>query len=414
MKWQSFLKLGEGYEDSLNAPVGFGDTATLRYTSGTTGQPKGAAFDHANLRWMAETLASLPPWKARTRRVFYLSFLPMNHVVEGILASYAVYYAPAPVDVYYLESFHELQKMLPRVRPTVFFSIPRFYEKVWEKASQSFIGHLFLRSGEGLGKNLLGIILRLAVQKTAGIGRCAQLIVGSAPVSAGLLQNFRDIGIEIHNAYGLTEAPLITLNRFKANQIDTVGQHLPDTQIRIAADGEIMVSGPQVMKGYYEYNGGQPLENGWLHTGDLGLLADGGYLVLSGRKKEIMINSYGKNINPVKIELMLREATGINHVMVIGDNRPYCTALLWGCPSHGSDAVAAIGQSIHNMNLKLSHPEQVKKWAVLSDNLTIEGGDLTANLKIKRPAVILKYADVIEALYMKGKMLDGVSFGQEV
>jgi long-chain acyl-CoA synthetase len=134
--------------------------------------------------------------------------------------------------------------------------------------------------------------------------------------------------------------------------------------------------------------------------------------VLSGRKKELIINSYGKNINPVKVELMLREATGINHVMACGDNRPYCTALLWGCPIHDPAAMTAIEQGIRKINRELSHPEQVKKWAAIADKLSIEDGDLTANLKMKRPAIILKYAGVIEALYDKEKSIDGVLFGQ--
>lgn len=414
MSWQSFFMLGEDAPEadrSMKSPAGFGDIATLRYTSGTTGRPKGAAFDHASLRSMAESLASLPPWKARTQKVAYLSFLPMNHVVEGILASYAIYDTPAPIDLYYLENFHELQKALSKIRPTVFFSVPRFYEKVWENAAQSLIGRQYIRSRNGFGKRLLGGVLRFAVRKKAGIDRCKQLIVGSAPVSTGLLQKFRSIGIEVHNAYGLTEAPLITLNRFMANRIDTVGEPLPDTQIRIADDGEVLVKGPQVMRGYYmgadkpirKEGDKSPLEDGWLHTGDYGMLTEDNYLVLSGRKKEVIIDSYGKNINPVKIELMLREATGIDHVMLCGDNRPYCVALLWGCRSDASAAVDAVEAGIRNVNEQLSHPEQVKKWAFLADTLSIEGGELTANLKMKRSAIISKYAKVIESLYGEGE-----------
>lgn len=412
MDWHNFLMLGDGYEAFMKSPAGFGDIATLRYTSGTTGRPKGAAFNHAGLRWMAETIASLPPWKARTQKLFYLSFLPMNHVVEGILTSYALYYAPAPVEVYYLESFRELQKVLPQIRPTVFFSVPRFYEKVWEQAAGSFIGRRYLRRRDGTLKRLLGIVLGRLVKKAAGIDRCAQLIVGSAPVSTELLENFRAIGIEIHNAYGLTEAPLITLNRFKANQTDTVGEPLQDTQVRIADDGEILVSGPQVMKEYFQDADESHLEDGWLHTGDLGCLTHDNYLVISGRKKEVMINSYGKNINPVKIELMLREATGINNIIVCSDNKPYCTALLWGCPSHDPQVIAAIESGIRKVNGQISHPEQVKKWAVLTADLSIEGGDLTANLKMKRSDILIKYKEVIEALYEREKKIEGISLGK--
>ncbi len=410
IEWHEFLKLGE-LPDACSstkgqAPVGFGDIATLRYTSGTTGLPKGAVFDHAGLRYMAETLASLPPWKARTRKVVYLSFLPMNHVVEGILASYSIFYTPASAEVYYLESFYDLQKALPKIRPTVFFSVPRFYEKVWENASKTAIGRRYLKSRDGLTKRMLGKILGWAVKKKAGIDRCSQLIVGSAPVSIGLLQNLRSIGIEIHNAYGLTEAPLITLNRHTTNRIDTVGERLPDTLIRIPEDGEVLVKGPQVMRGYYSgacesvrEDCESVLKDGWLHTGDFGSLTEDGYLVLSGRKKEAIISSYGKNINPVKIELMLREETGIEHVMLFGDNRPFCTALLFGSSPNDPAIAGAVEEGIQRVNRRLSHPEQIKKWVLLADRLTIEGGGLTANLKVKRSAVALKYAEVLEELY---------------
>ena len=407
--WKEFISTGAGGAETrtqkrLESPAGFADVATLRYTSGTTGRPKAAVFDHASLRSMAESLASLPPWKARTSRIVYLSFLPMNHVVEGILASYAIFYAPAPVDIYYLEDFQNLQKILPKVRPTVFFSVPRFYEKVWEQAAKSSVGRMYLKSRNGFVKKCLGRLLRLAVSRKAGIDRCKQLIVGSAPVSAELLRNFREIGIEIHNAYGLTEAPLITLNRFMKNRIGTVGEPLPETEIRAAEDGEILVRGPQVMQGYYSGSDkttadDSMLEDGWLHTGDLGTLSDDGYLTLHGRKKESIINSYGKNINPVKIELMLRETTGIDHIMVIGDNKPYCTALFWGCPDDEEDACVRIKAGIGKTNEQLSHPEQIKKWEIIKEDLSIEGGDLTANLKVKRPVIMEKYKAEIDCLY---------------
>lgn len=392
--------VGSGTEPTadVGAPVSFGDIATLRYTSGTTGRPKGAAFTHAGLRSMAESLASLPPWKARTRRIVYLSFLPMNHVVEGILASYAINYAPAPIEIYYLEDFRSLQKALPKIRPTVFFSVPRFYEKVWDSASKSTLGRQYLKTRDGLWKRFLGRIFGQAVKRAAGIGRCSQLIVGSAPVSERLIRSFREIGIEIHNAYGLTEAPLITLNRSGANRIGTVGEPLPDTLIKIAADGEVLVKGPQVMKGYFQDSDEPPRGDGWLHTGDLGSLTDDNFLILSGRKKEVMINSYGKNINPVKIEMMLREATGIEHVMLLCDNRPYCAALFWD-PAYRPEADAAIEAAVREVNRELSRPEQVKRWAVLTDELSIEGGGLTANLKMKRSAIVSGYAAIIDSLY---------------
>jgi long-chain acyl-CoA synthetase len=227
--------------------------------------------------------------------------------------------------------------------------------------------------------------------------------VGSAPASTGLLQAFRSIGIEIHNAYGLTEAPLITLNRFQANNIDSVGQPLPDTKIRIADDDEILVKGPQVMQGYFRKINELSLVNGWLHTGDLGLLTKDNYLIIHGRKKELIIDAYGKNINPVKVELALSDNTGINQIMVYGNNRPYCIALFWATRSFTQADINVIETGVKKANLQLSRPEQVKRWAVLADALSIADGDLTANLKMKRAALATKYTEIIEALYKQDK-----------
>jgi len=398
--WEEFLAKGEGSEAPPNAHVGFGDLATVRYTSGTTGQFKGARFDHENLRWMAESLGSVMPWRARNNEVSYLSFLPMNHVVEGILAAYSPYYAPAPLHIYFLEDFHDLQRALQQVRPTIFFSLPRFYEKVWEGLMKSRMGRSYANAREGLRRRILGRILRRGLLRRMGLDRCAQLIVGSAPSNENLLRDFQELGIEVHNAYGLTEAPLVTINRLGANRVATVGEPLPRTELRIADDGEIMVRGPQVTRGYLEPDIDSPFRDGWLLTGDLGYVTDEGSLILHGRKRELIVTSYGKNIHPLKIELMLREIQGVDEAMVVGDGRPMCVAILW-LRYDGDDPglVASIERAIAEVNNQLSHPEQVKRWALLKNDLSIECGDLTANLKLKRRRVMSRLSDVVEALY---------------
>jgi long-chain acyl-CoA synthetase len=402
MPWEEFLAFGAENEKLTAAPIGFGDIATLRYTSGTTGQPKGVVFKHDNLRWMAESLASLPPWKARNSTIFYLSFLPMNHVVEGILATYSPYYAPAPLEIYFLEDFHDLQQTLSKVRPTVFFSVPRFYEKVWDSLLESKIGQYYLASQEGPIKELLRRLLRFGLLRKAGLDRCTQLIAGSAPASEDLLKSFQKLGIEVHNAYGLTEAPLITINRLGANRIGTVGEPLPMTQMRVAEDGEVLVRGPQVTAGYFDEGVKPPFKDGWLLTGDLGYLTDEDSLVIYGRKKELIITSYGKNIHPTKIEAMLRDIPGVSEAMLVGNGRPYCAALLW--IENEKISVQAIDRAIAAMNTHLSHPEQVKRWAVLANDLSIQNGDLTANLKLKREVITQKRSSVIKALYSEGDL----------
>jgi long-chain acyl-CoA synthetase len=404
ISWEAFLALGAGRPAPLQAPVGFGDLATLRYTSGTTGRPKGVSFQHQHLRWMGQTMASLLPWKARNRTADYLSFLPMNHVVEGILATYCPYYVPAGVNIYFLEDLKDIQRVLPRLRPTIFFSVPRIYEKIWEALEGNPVGRRYLSLPGGLWKRALGALLRWQTLRKSGLDRCAQLIAGSAPCGEGLLQNFRELGIEIHNAYGMTEAPLVTLNRLGANRLGTVGEPLPQTEIRVAEDGEVLVRGPQVMAGYFDEQAGgetvQPFRDGWLLTGDLGCLSPEGSLVLKGRKKELFKTSYGKYVQPAKVESLLREIPGVAEAMLVGDERPYCVALLW---VQGKALDAGAGQLIDRLvgqvNHGLSHPEQVKRWAVLANDLSVEAGDLTANLKLKRQAIARRLEDVLEGLY---------------
>jgi len=395
IEWTAFLARGEGTTVPESASVGPDDLATIRYTSGTTGPPKGVAFTHAQLRWMAEAMASLVPWTIRTRPVRYLSFLPMNHVVEGLLGAYSAYNLPAPVEVTFLEDFRRVASTLPTVRPTVFFSVPRLYQKVWEELGRSAIGVQYQRQREGLLRRALRPAVRRMVLRRAGLDRCAQLIAGSAPVDDQLLLSFRQLGVEIHNAYGLTEAPLVALNRLGRNRIGTVGEPLPETVIRIAGNGEVLVRGPQVTAGYLDEDE-QPVRDGWLSTGDLGHFTEDGWLVLDGRKKDLLKTAYGKYLQPSKIEAMLRRIPGVTEAMVVGEGRSFCAALLW---VEGTCDAAVIDAAVMDANRRLSHPEQVKRWAVLPNDLSIEGGDLTANLKLKRHPVEARFRGVIDSLY---------------
>lgn len=399
--WDAFLASGqeEPGESRPASPACFGDLATLRYTSGTTGLPKGVMFSHAAVRWMGESLVSLLPWRARSKPARYLSFLPLNHVVDGILVAYAAYYIPATEDVYYLDDFRQLQTVLPKVRPTFFFSVPRIFERAWEALEESGPGRFYLGLPAGLLKRAVGRFLRWMVLRKLGLAAAAQLTVGSAVASEKLLVAFRELGIEIHNCYGLTEAPLVTLNRAGANHIGTVGTPLPQTEVRIADDGEVLVRGPQVTAGYFEQAAASPVRDGWLHTGDLGRLTEDGYLVLEGRKKELFKTSYGKYVQPAKVEALLRDLPGVAEAMLVGEGRPYCVALLWLVDAGQSSGAETIARAIQAMNRELSHPEQVKRWAVLGNDLSIDRGDLTANLKLKRPAVTRRFAALIEVLY---------------
>jgi len=323
----------------------------------------------------------------------------MNHVVEGLLATYAPYYAPAPLDLSFLEDFRALATALPRVRPTFFFSVPRFYEKVWDQvletpilrgmAAASFRGGPFARHMAGR------VVLR-----RAGLDRCVQLLVGSAPARDDVLQGLGRLGIDVHNAYGLTEAPLVTLNRSGRNRLGTVGEPLPKTEVRLAADGEILVRGPQVTP---ERLGGDTelgVRDGWLATGDLGQLDEVGHLIISGRKKELIVTAYGKNVSPEKVEALLRSVPGVREALLVGDGEAYCVSLLWLEDSKlNVEGVRSIDRAVEALNANLSHPERVKAWALLPYNLSIDGGELTANLKLRRREVVARRTAIVDALY---------------
>jgi long-chain acyl-CoA synthetase len=244
---------------------------------------------------------------------------------------------------------------------------------------------------------LVGLVRRKVLRR-AGLDRCARLLVGSAPAPEGLLAGFASLGIEVSDAYGLTEAPLLTMNRPGRNRIGTVGEPLPDTTVRIDDDGEVLARGPQVTIGYADADAAQPFRDGWLATGDLGHMADGS-LVIDGRKKELLKTSYGKYLNAAKIEARLRRIAGVTNAMVVGEGRPYCAALLWIDGEPTDDRRESVAREIDRIDASLSHPERVKRWALLADDLSIERGDLTPNLKLRRNRVAARLADVVAGLY---------------
>ncbi len=391
LSWSDFTGVGD--EPYTPVSVDPNALATIRYTSGTTGEPKGVMFSFKQLQWMGEVLTNLLSWKERNTMMRYLSFLPQSHVVEGILASYAPYYMLCKVELYYLNDFGALTEALPKVRPTVFFSVPRFYEKVWQQLTENQFGQQWLSMEDGIQKTILGQVVKRVILKKAGLDACGQLIVGSAPVSEELLLSYRKLGIEVHNAYGQTEAPLITINRNGDNIIPTIGTPLPETEVEIAEDGELIVRGPQVALGYYGLDT-DTIRDGVLKTGDLGTMEERAHIRLIGRKKEMIVTSYGKNINCSKIEERLKNIPEVSEAVLIGENRPYCTALVW---LEGADSLSQ--EKIKAMNEKLSHPETIRKWTVIEKPLSIADGELTPNLKVRRGVVEDHYREAIEKMY---------------
>ncbi|MBN1320427.1 MAG: AMP-binding protein [Thermoleophilia bacterium] len=400
MRWKEFLTLGDGGADAAPEPVAMDDIATLYYTSGTTGRAKGVMYQNHQLRWLGETLASTWSWRQRNLSGSYLSYLPMNHVVEGIIATYSPYYVPATLDLYYLEDFADLREALVRVNPTIFFSVPRFFEKVRASVLENGLYQRYRVMPEGVRRRRTRAVIRRGLLRKIGLSGCKELMVGSAPSSPELLEFFRDLGVEVHDAYGLTEAPLVSMNRLGHNHLGTSGRLLPDTEMRVGEDGELQFRGPQVASGYYKDGKVEPFPEGWLATGDTGVLDSDGYLTLNGRKKDLIVTSYGANIAPAPVEAVLRAIPGVAEAMLVGDSRPYCAALLWmEEPEWHPGSGKRVDEAMVRINANLSHPEQVKRWAVLPGCLTVENGSLTGSMKVRRAAVAERLADVIEALY---------------
>ena len=396
MSWSKFLEHQTSNLPSF-APVGFQDLATIRYTYGSTGEPKGACLDHGNLRFVAESLASLFPWRARNTKASYLSFLPMNHVAEGITAAYAPYFVPASLDIYFLEDYHNLQKALPKAKPTVFFTIPRFYEKLWGNIESNPLGRAYIKTQNGLKKQFLRKILRYSVLRKSGLNHCQHFIVGAACSSPTLLTNLHELGIEVHNAYGLSEAPLVTMNKIGSNSLDTVGPPLPNTELRIDSDGEILIKGPQVMRGYLNPDEQQSLENGWFASGDIGELTSEGNLKIHGRKKNIIVTSYGKKIPIDKIEASLKIIECVKEAIVIGDNQPFCSAVFW-VDKQKQNYQAQIDFGIEQLNKELEDPAKIKRYVVL-DESSLGKENAESSLKTKRQECLKQIQPLIETIY---------------
>ncbi len=402
VSWKQFLEKARDGSKLLMAPVEFADLATVRYTYGSTGEPKGACLEHGSLRYVAEALASNFPWKTRNSKASYLSFLPMNHVAEGVTATYSPYFIPAAMDFYYLKDYHNLQKAIRLARPSVLFAIPRFYEKLWSALAANRLGKQYIKTQNRLKKRLLRRFLRFALLRKAGLDKSSQLIVGAACSSGRLLRDLQELGIEVHNAYGLSEAPLVAMNRLGFNNPESVGLPLKDTQVQIDVDGEILLKGPQVMRGYLNRDGVSSFRNGWLVTGDVGEVTSEGHLKILGRKKNLIVTSYGKKIPVERLELALKCIVNVRECVVVGDNQPYCGAILWvdwlgSCRSQ-------IDLAIQQLNLKLEHPAQIRRYVLLeSEDLGLGN---TESLKVNRQELLRRVETVFEQIYPPTKIME--------
>ena len=415
------------------------DLATIIYTSGTTGNPKGVMLNHKSILFNVNNVNDLPIHKgSRT-----LSFLPLCHIFERVVTY--VYFHNA-VEVYYAESLEKLKENIAEVKPHFFSCVPRLLEKIYEgliAKGQEFSGVKKMlyywaidvaskyRGKKGLSFYIVDKLIFSKWREALG-GNIDSIVTGAAALQPRLGYFFEAIGIRIREGYGLTEtSPVISYNRFskEGSQFGTVGRILPNTEIRFEHregmhpdEGEILVKGDNVMMGYYnnEEANQASIKEGWFYTGDIGKLIDGTFLKITDRAKELFKTSGGKYVAPQVIENKVKESKYIEQIAVIGNDRKFVSALIHPSKINFEKWASLKGLNIDFLsdewvnnewvnkkidkilaayNKEFNHVEQIKKFKLLAEEWTIEGGELTPTLKIKRKIIESKYSDTIETLY---------------
>ena len=436
VSWEGALRRGD--EFGRNRPglltsrwqaVELDDMASLIYTSGTTGTPKAAILTHRNLTWTTDATTVCFPGGPADR---VLSYLPLAHVLERVVSH--LRQLRTGCQVYFCPSVDQVMTMVRDVRPTYFTSVPRLWEKIYDgirsrmdkvTGPRRLVRDWALKMGalrteahdrrqapSGLVQwqwKLADRLLFKKIRETIGLDQARICISGSAPVSPDMLRFFYGLGIEILEGYGLTEttAPA-SFNRPGDARFGTVGPALPGVELRIAPDGEVLVRGNNVFQGYLkdEKATREALVDGWLQTGDVGELDRDGFLTITDRKKDLFKTSGGKYVAPAAMENSLRQRPGISQAVVLGDGRPFVAALITLDPdfhvvkqgAEDPEVKRLVDEAIAAVNRGLSHPEQIKKWAIMDVDFVV-GDELTPTMKVKRKRINEKYRTQIEALY---------------
>jgi len=418
------------------------DIASIIYTSGTTGQAKGVMLTHDNFMFNVQRCIEVLPFTQSDR---FLSFLPLSHVLERM----AGYYLPllAGCQIAYAESIDTVAENMIEAKPTIMVSVPRLYEKIYTKVMDAIesgsplkqkLFHWAVKQGaEFYEKNRVKESIPAGLRLKFGIGNKLVLskiraktgnnlrffISGGAPLMQEIGAFFNRLGIVILEGYGLTEtSPVITMNPPGNYKFGTVGQAVPGVDLKIADDGEILTRSRSVMKGYYK-NVAATAEaidkNGWFHTGDIGQLDEEGFLKITDRKKNILVTSGGKNISPQPIEQRLKESPFIGEAVLIGDNRNFVAALVipdfeklddfaqknnLTSKSHSelikeNMVVSLYEEIIQNLMQNFARYEQIKNFCLLDKEFTLESGEYTPTLKVKRKIVEEKFKTIIEEMY---------------
>jgi long-subunit acyl-CoA synthetase (AMP-forming) len=448
----ALMEKGDSVSDAeldarLNA-VKMDDVALLIYTSGTTGLPKGAMLTHRGIDLIARAVAEVFPslLETKTRAV---SYLPLCHAAEQGMTNFAGLMVKA--ETYYCSDLTLIKDYLVEVHPTIFLAVPR----VWEKFEAALRGKLAEATGikaklaswarateleafkqeaetgrpvSSFSRNLANKLVISKIKDALGLDQLQVALSGAAPISVSTLEFFASIGLPIHEGYGMTETTAFaSVQPYGKLRFGTIGKPLPGVEAKIAEDGEIMLKGINMVKGYLRlpdktaelYSGDE-----WMHTGDLGAIDEDGYISITGRKKDLIITAGGKNVAPAEMEGYLQAIPGVGQAVVVGDRQPYLSALIVLDPealpelevasqiSGLSDVATAarnpdvkryIEQEMQEVcNSKVARYQTIKKIKILPTVFSVDGGELTPTLKVKRNVVNEKFASEIAAFYAEG------------
>ena len=432
LTWEEFIARGSSVPlsevEARMAALGPRDGAVLIYTSGTTGPPKAVVLPHEALTSTAETIHNMLDIGMSDKGI---SYLPLSHIAEQMLSivipaimGYTVHYEP---DIY------RLAETIGEIHPTLFFAVPRVWEKFYAGVSKELgessgakamivnramvVGRdhtASLDAGRVPGRTvsfqygLFDNLVYSKVKEAIGLEQCRFMFSAAAPLSPTIGEFFSGLGMRILQLYGLSECTgVCAFNETDRNRIGSVGPALPGTELAIAEDGEILTRGPNVFLGYLHNDDATVAAlsgDGWLHTGDIGYIDDDGFLFITDRKKDILITAGGENVTPSLYEIELQTNSLVANAIVIGDRRPFLTALI-SVDTEAADGMddaeirSRIQASIDAINAKTARVRQLKKFAVLGEPLSIADGELTPTLKVKRKVVREHFADEIEAMY---------------
>jgi len=418
------------------------DPALIVYTSGTTGPPKGAMLSHGNILWTVDSLG-------KSNRIYetdeVLSYLPLSHIAERVMTVFNGIHFGYTIN--FIENLDTVTDNMREVSPTVIFGVPRIWEKYHSAVllrmkdatlfkrimfnialtvGNQYVKQKFSPSGVtfpmGIAYAFFNFVVFRKLRERLGMERARLVISGAAPISPVVLEFFHAIGVPIREVYGQTEdSGPATIHHEKDIKLGTVGKPLPGVEIDIADDGEILVKGGNVFLGYFKNPEAteEALEDGWLHTGDVGVIDYQGYLMITDRKKDILITAGGKNIAPQFIENKLKSSPYINDAIVIGERKKYLTALIlideenvtkyaqekripfttYANLSKNPEIFKLIHLEVERVNGDLAQVETIKKFTILDKRLDQEDGELTPTMKVKRKKISEMYGDIIEKMY---------------